>query len=877
MFRIIAFLAFAVVISSLQAQQITHGPIAGGATDTSVRMVAFASAPATIGVQLSTNQFFNPIVAQASAATDAANGNVVRLQVTGLAPQTKYFYRPTINGAFVSGDVRSFKTYPSKGVADNFVITFGSCQNEDRNDDIVYAEMLNHNSDLFLQVGDWGYPDNTDNLPNNPDYFPVDYNRVIQSYKNKYDYAYMKQFLKTVTMDYTWDDHDYVNDNSSRATASYTSFGIPVQILEIPIQPETRRNAIKGYYDLYPAYDPVDSSEGIYHKFLFGNVEVFVLDDRSARTPNTNALVNVNGNWQFIPPPGHTIIGDAQRTWLLENLKKSTATWKLVTTATAFNKTYRNVIQPLLNLPNIAGLPIASAVIDCWSGFPADQDSILETVQQNGIDGMLMLSGDTHTAAMDDGGAGGLPEIMAGCLSQSNSTLYTTVPLLQFGLEWNRGGQGISTNNTNTSFGKLSVFGDDSLRMEIIDANGTVIAKHTLLSCSYQTNLKIEAVATNITCNGNSDGSITVSATGGVAPYTYSLTGENYQQSALFENLAPGKYYPVVKDNNGCIKQTIVNITEPPVFNTSYTSVDVACNGVANGRIFLLASGGQQPYSYNWSNGATVSSLQNLLAGTYTITISDAAGCEKIYTEEITEPAAIETNFVISNATCSNSSDGSLKVLVSGGVAPYNLLWSNGIDSLTRGGLAPGNYTFTVTDSVGCVFNGVATVGSPAPIQISANIIPDYSGTGEGAIYVAASGGTPPYNYIWITGVNNDSLENLSAGNYLVQVVDAFGCRTSRTFTVTTPTWIDDNDVIDIVLYPNPAQDYINLNVALPYSADITISITNTLGQEVYNNTYNAVKTSTISVETNLLAAGNYIAKIESPLFSKRIRFVIGK
>jgi hypothetical protein len=602
-----------------------------------------------------------------------------------------------------------------------------------------------------------------------------------------------------------------------------------------------------------------------------------MLDDRSARSPNTDGLVNVNGNWQFSPPPGHTIIGDIQRTWLLENLRKSTATWKLVTTATAFNKTYRNVINPLLNLPNIAGLPIASAVIDCWSGFPADQDSIINTVQQNGIDGVLMLSGDTHTAAMDDGGAGGLPEIMAGCLSQSNSTLFTTVPLLQFGLQWNKGGQGISTNNTNTSFGKLSVFGDDSLRMELVDANGTVFAQHTLLSCSYQSGLKVAATTTNVICNGENNGTITINATGGVAPYSYSLTGENYQANNIFENLAAGKYYAVVKDNNGCIKQTIVTINEPPVFNTSYTSVNATCNGAQNGRVFLLASGGQQPYSYSWSNNATVSSLQNLAAGNYTITIRDASGCERNYSVDINEPSAIQASLVVSDATCSNSNNGSLKIVISGGNAPYNLTWSNGSSATTRDSLLPGNYNYTVVDSNNCIYNGVATVGSPAPVQVNATVVPDISANGEGAIYAVATGGTPPYNYTWLNGSTNDSLENLSAGSYLVQVIDANGCRTSRAFVVNGATWIEDDEIVNISVYPNPAQEYINVSLALPFTAAVHVQVVNTLGQEMYSANYTAIKTATIPIETKLFATGNYFVKVESEFFSKRIRFIVAK
>jgi len=857
------------------AQSITHGPVAGGVTDTSARFIMFTNNPATVGVQVSVNANFNPILTQASVATSATCANCATMQVSGLQPQTRYYYRPVVNGGFVSGDVRSFKTYPEKSTADNFVITFGSCMNEARTDDAVFDEMATHNPDLFLQVGDWGYPDDTDNLPSNPDYFPNDYTRLAGVFKNKYDYTHLKEFLKNVAVDYVWDDHDYINNNTSRTGSSVTDFGIPVTVAEEPIPAQTRRNTIQGYYEMFPGYAPVDSSEGIFHKFVFGNVEVYMLDNRAARSPNTEALVNVGGNWTFAPPPGHSIIGDVQRTWLLDNLKKSTATWKLITTATAFNKTYGNTFSSLINLPNLAGLPLMASLIDCWSGFPMDQDTIINTVNQNGIDGVLMLSGDTHTSAIDDGQAGGLPEIMAGCLSQSNSTLYTTVPLLQFGLVWNKGGQGISTNNVNDAFGKLSVFGDDSLQMELIDENGTQIATHTMYSCSYQTGLKINATAENVTCNGAADGKIIIAATGGTPPYSYSVDGETYQTDSVIQNLAPGKYYPVVKDNSGCIKQTKIEITEAPVFNVSSSLTDVKCNGANTGSAFFNVSGGQFPYEYEWSNGATTGGLFNLSAGTYDATVSDAYGCEKTFSIAITEPDSITAGTTVSDATCSNSNDGSVKVLITGGVAPYSLLWSNGSDSLTRNNLASGNYPFTVTDSNGCVLNSAAVVSSPATIQVNATVVPDFSGNGDGAIYLNVTGGTSPYTYTWITGSVNDTLTNLPAGSYLVQVTDANGCRTSKSFAVTNATYVKDESLIGLNIFPNPAQQHVNIELQLPFTSDITLKVINVLGEEVINKKYPQVKKNTLSIDIHHLASGNYFLMIESERFRKSGKFSV--
>jgi phosphodiesterase/alkaline phosphatase D-like protein len=871
----IRVILFIIISQTLRAQYITHGPVAGGVTDTSARFVMFTNIVANMGIQVSVNSAFSPVLTQSSSVTNASCGNCATINISGLQPNTKYFYRPLINGVFISGMVNSFKTYPEKSVAGNYVITFGSCMNESRTDDAVFDEMANHNPDLFLHVGDWGYPDVTDNLPSNPDYFPNDYNRVIQAFKNKYDYTHLKQFLKNVPVDYVWDDHDYVNNNTSRTGSSITDFGIPVTVAEVPIPPQTRSNIIKGYYEMFSGYAPVDSSEGIFHKFVFGNVEVYMLDNRAARSPNTEALVNVGGNWTFAPPPGHSIIGDVQRTWLLDNLKKSTATWKLITTATAFNKTYGNTFSSLINLPNLAGLPLMASLIDCWSGFPMDQDTIINTVNRNGIDGVLMLSGDTHTSAIDDGQAGGLPEIMAGCLSQSNSTLYTTVPLLQFGLEWNKGGQGISTNNVNDAFGKLSVFGDDSLQMQLIDENGTRIATHTMYSCSYQTGLKINAAAVNVTCNGNADGKILISATGGTPPYSYSVDGETYQTDSVIQNLPPGKYYPVVKDNNGCIKQTKIEIAEAPVFNVSPSSSDVACNGENTGSAFFNVSGGQFPYQYEWSNGATSGGLFNLSAGNYYATVSDAYGCKKTFSINISEPDSLSTGLVASSASCSNSSDGSVKVLITGGVAPYAISWNNSTDSTSRDNLSPGNYSFTVTDANNCLINGVATIPAPTAIQVTGTVVPDFSGNGEGAIYLNAFGGTAPYSYIWFNGSSNDSLENLSAGNYLVQIIDANGCRTSKSFVVTHATYVEDENLIGLNIFPNPAQQHLNIELQLPFAAGITLKILNVLGEEVIIKKYQQIKKNTLSIDIHQLSSGNYFLQIESEKFRKAGKFSV--
>lgn len=851
--------------------------MAGGVTESSARFIVFTSSPATVGIQVSFNASFNPVVAAATASTQMSCGHCVIIDIAGLQPNTRYYYRPLINGAVVTGDIRTFKTFPEQSDAVQWTIAFGSCMNENRSADVIFQEMMHHQIDLFLQIGDWGYPDYTDNLPQNPDFFPADYQRVIQAYKNKYDYTHMKEFLKNVAIDYVWDDHDYVNNNTSRFSASYTNFGIPVQVVEIPIPPDTRRNSIRGYYELFPGYAPVDSSEGIFHSFLCGNIEVFMLDNRAARSPNTEALVQVNGNWTFSPPAGHSILGNIQRQWLIDGLRKSTATWKLIVTGTAFNKTYGNTFTHLLNLPNLAGLPLMEALIDCWSGFPLDQDSLIHAVQYHHIDGVVILSGDTHTAAMDDGQNSGLPEIMAGCLSQTNSTLYTTVPLLQYGLAWNKGGQGISTNNYNNAFGKITIYGNDSLRMELIDENGVRIATHTLYSCSYVSGLKVQSTALPVTCRGASDGAVVLSATGGSPPYLYSLDGLSYQADSVLRHLPPGTYYPVVKDQQGCLRQTKTIITEAPNLSVNPVVTDVSCFSGEDGSIYFQISGGQPPYYYQWNNGQTTGALFDVPAGTYEATVTDAFGCQKTFQIIVNQPDSLYVGITETATSCLHSSNGAIKVIPAGGTPPYSIHWSDSTNTFTRNHLAAGSYPLTVIDTRGCMVYDTAVVPSPLPLVIEAVIIPDYSGQGEGAIYLHISGGNPPYRAIWLHGATGDTLEQLRAGAYLVQVTDANGCRASKSFTVPVGAYILEASSISLTLFPNPADHRLQVNIQLPIAMEVVCKIVDLMGRVVIRENVFIEKVAVVDLFVEHLPAGSYVLIAESEKFRKVIRFVIAR
>lgn len=839
---------------AVQAQTITHGPIIGGVTTNGARSIMFANGAGVLELQVSTSNNF-ATYRSFFGTTDSVNGYSSLFTIDSLQPDTKYYYRGAVNGQ-ARTDVRSFSTYPCTGSTPSFVFGMGSCMNEDLNTDNVFIEAANHNMRFFLQVGDWGYPDDTDDYPNDSDYFPAEYSRVVDSYKDRYSYIHMRNFLKNVPVDYVWDDHDYVNDNTSGYTASHTDYLPPVSVAEDSFPPGTRRNALAGYYSMFPGYEPVDSTKGVFHKFRYGNVEVFMLDDRSSRSPNTDALQYVNNRWVFNPPAGHSILGDVQRQWFLDNLRQSTATWKFVITATAFNKTYGDALNNVLNLPNFAGMSLAAALIDCWAGFPMDRDSIMNCVQDNQIDGIVMMSGDTHTAAIDDGSNGGLPEIMAGALSQANSTLYTTVPLLTQGLRWTSG-QGINGNtNYNDAFGKITVRGDTSVTIQLVDENGTSIASHTIFSCSYLTGLALSADSlTQVLCHGDSTGEIHLSASGGTPPYTYSLDGKNWSSSPVLTGVPAGAFHPAVKDASGCTKEVCVSLTEPEPLTAVATITDAKCYGDNNGFISVSMNGGVAPRTLQWADGPIAASRPNLAAGQYTVTITDRNGCELVLTPEVQQPDSLYLSTTVTPATCYGGNNASIVATIEGGNAPVTLQWGNGSSALTRNNLTAGFYTFTLTDSKGCVNTDTTFVGQPAEFLPGQTMTPD-NGTDNGTLTLNPTGGNAPYTYEWFNGSNSSSQTGLTAGLYPVTIIDAVGCRLDTSLQVAFGVGIDAAAMPELQVYPNPLDHVLHVKMELGVSANIEVEVYDMSGKRWYQKTHESTSQLNLTLEATTWPKG---------------------
>ncbi|SFO02238.1 Por secretion system C-terminal sorting domain-containing protein [Paenimyroides ummariense] len=236
----------------------------------------------------------------------------------------------------------------------------------------------------------------------------------------------------------------------------------------------------------------------------------------------------------------------------------------------------------------------------------------------------------------------------------------------------------------------------------VTDANGCeatqnfTITQPTALAASADTQ-------TNVSCNSGSNGSASVAVTGGTGTYTYSWSPSG-GTAATATGLAAGTYTVTVTDANGCEATQSFIITQPTALTaTADTQTNVFCNGGSNGSASVAVAGGTGTYTYSWSpSGGTAAAATGLIAGTYTVTVTDANGCQATQSFTITQPSALSATTSASNVSCPGHYDGTAAINVTGGTAPYTYVWNNGGVTNVITGLTAGVYVVNVTDANGC-------------------------------------------------------------------------------------------------------------------------------------------------------------------------------
>lgn len=292
-------------------------------------------------------------------------------------------------------------------------------------------------------------------------------------------------------------------------------------------------------------------------------------------------------------------------------------------------------------------------------------------------------------------------------------------------------------------------------------------------------------IVNNTTCSGG-NGSIDLTASPAGPTYTY--TWSNGATTQDINNLTPGTYVVTVSAGGTCTQTGSYTVADNPNLpNPTATFVQTTCS-FANGSIDASVTGGVSPYTYSWSNGATTQDLSNILAGTYTLTVTGANGCTKTITVDVTNtnPPINVTATAMPNTVCNASPNGSIDVSVSPANPNYTYTWSNGATTQDLTGVATGSYTVTV--SAGGTCTQVATFdvpNNPNSPQINSSVVNTSCGFSNGSINIIINGGPTPYTYLWNPGgVTTQNLSMIPAGDYQVTVTAANGCTVAANITV---------------------------------------------------------------------------------------------
>ncbi len=371
-----------------------------------------------------------------------------------------------------------------------------------------------------------------------------------------------------------------------------------------------------------------------------------------------------------------------------------------------------------------------------------------------------------------------------------------------------------------------------------------------------------ETDITNVSCNSLSDGEAIITSLGFTGTLSYEWSPNVGETTATATGLSAGKYFVTVTDSDdpGNPKTDSVIITEPIVLNTStVVSPQLDCNGDATGYVDLSVTGGIEPYTYNWSNGASEQDIAGVIADTYDVTVTDANSCETTDNATVTDSPAILIDITLDNVvTCYGYNDAQLTAAASGGAGGFSYLWDDPGSQATSvaDDLPAGYFTVTVTDANLCEETNSYNVTQPGDINIVTDVYDiTCNNEDDGSVLLNVSGGTPIFDYFWTTTtgsghvVTDKNQSGLSEGRYYFTATDAYNC--------------EFEDSVDIVNPPIITIDSENATDASGSTvADGSITVSATGGTGVLDYTLKPDNTTNSTGVFNSLLPGDYTVEV---------------
>lgn len=444
------------------------------------------------------------------------------------------------------------------------------------------------------------------------------------------------------------------------------------------------------------------------------------------------------------------------------------------------------VITNTSPIPTITGLleycTGSSTTLDAGSGYNSYDWSTTEISQTINV----TSSGNYSVTVSDENGCTGIDNVTVienhlpvVSLGADAFMCDVTSYLLDAGnpgstFSWNPSISPSTQTNLITSTGTYSV--------TVTGENGCLSSSSISICFGY---VALVEESTNVSCYGESNGSIDIEVQNGQAPYSY--IWDNDAVTEDLNNIPAGTYSVIVTDSIGCTATETVTIVEPLEITVSVIANNISCFGESDGEVSAIATGGNGGYIYNWNSGAfTGANIQNLYTNTYSLVVTDVLGCTATASVILTEPSEIVTSFTTEDIDCYGDNTGSINLDVTGGNPNYSYQWSNNHTSQDLNNLIEGLYTVVVTDAIGCTKYVECEIFSSS--ELTTAITNDFfiCENTEETIVVSTTGGVSPYSYIWSTNEITESI-NVSPNvvtTYTVTITDDKNCNTTNEVTV---------------------------------------------------------------------------------------------
>jgi hypothetical protein len=436
--------------------------------------------------------------------------------------------------------------------------------------------------------------------------------------------------------------------------------------------------------------------------------------------------------------------------------------------------------------------------------------------------------------------------------------------------------------------------------LAVRDGRGCVLTKTITLTQSADALAVSLARKDNVKCFYETTGSFEVAAQGGVGPYAYWLNPGSKQTTAAFAQLAVGNYTVTVQDKNECETLLPVSIESlHPSFSLAFGKQDVNCFEGQDGTVALTVSGGVTPFSYRWKNMAeTSSTLRNLRAGSYEVTVTDGAGCFVTESLSIFQPAEpLRISRLTTYTACYNQDNGAVTIEAEGGTPPYQYSINNGSTFFPEATIrsATGTASVMVRDKNGCSVTSTTSVAQ-RNVRPEPNFLVSSKQNALDTLVLTDVSVPRPDSVAWAFDGNTIVIDsNPSApmirfaeeGNYAVTMTGYFGdCAYPVTKTIFLNPFDPDREedglpgvkpIQSVIASPNPSTGDFTVVVTLNRKRNLSMVVYAITGNIVYQNNYADVQQVNQYISLGTAANGLYLVRVITEADAKEVKVILDR